>query len=57
MKNYKRKPWTDDERKILAEYYTQLNIEDLMYLLPGRSEQAVRNQVAYLRKRGYRIKK
>jgi len=56
MKKYKRKPWTDEERKTLAEYYTKLDIEDLMYLLPDRSAGAIKNQVAYLRKRGYRIK-
>lgn len=56
MKKYKRKPWTQEERKTLAEYYTQLSIEDLKCLLPDRSEQSIRNQVTYLRKRGYRIK-
>jgi len=56
MKTYKKKPWTADERRILSENYFLLNIEDLMYLLPDRSEQAIRNQVNYLRKRGYRFK-
>ena len=56
MKKYKKKPWTADERRVLSENYFILNIEDLMYFLPDRSEQAVRNQVNYLRKRGYRFK-
>jgi hypothetical protein len=57
MKKYKRKPWTLDERRTLSEHYYRINIEDLLYLLPDRSEQAIRNQVAYLRKRGYRFSK
>ena len=57
MKKYKKKPWTLDERRILAAHYLHLNIEDLMYMLPDRTEQAIRNQVAYLRKRGYRFNK
>ena len=57
MKKYKKQPWTVDERRILSENYFMLNIEDLMYLLPKRTEQSVRNQVTYLRKRGYRFKK
>ena len=44
------------ERRVLSENYFILNLEDLMYLLPDRSEQAIRNQVNYLRKRGYRFK-
>ena len=57
MKKYKKKPWTMHERRVLSENYFILNLEDLMYLLPDRSEQAIRNQVNYLRKRGYRFKK
>jgi hypothetical protein len=55
MKKYKRKPWTDTERKTLAQYYYHACIEEVCTLLPDRSEQAIRNQVAYLRKRGYRF--
>jgi hypothetical protein len=44
------------ERRVLSEYYFTLNIEDIMELLPERTEQAIRNQVNYLRKRGYRFK-
>jgi|TARA_B100002019_G_C21238185_1_gene583963 hypothetical protein len=57
MKKYKKKPWTVEERRILAAHYFHLNLEDLMYMLPDRTEQAIRNQVAYLRKRGYRFDK
>jgi hypothetical protein len=56
MKKYKRKPWTDTERKILAAYYFSQDINEMMHMLPDRSEQSIRNQVAYLRKRGYRFK-
>jgi hypothetical protein len=57
MKKYKRKPWTDEERKTLAAHYFYQDIETMMYMLPDRTEQSIRNQVAYLRKRGYRFKK
>jgi hypothetical protein len=57
MKKYKRKPWTDEERKTLAAHYFYQDIETMMYMLPNRTEQSIRNQVAYLRKRGYRFKK
>ena len=56
MKKYKKKPWSMHERRVLSEYYFTLNIEDIMELLPERTEQAIRNQVNYLRKRGYRFK-
>lgn len=55
MKKYKKKPWTVDERRILASNYFFLKIEDVMHMLPERTEQSIRNQVAYLRKRGYRF--
>ena len=57
MKKYKRKPWTDEERKTLAIHYFHQTIETMEDMLPGRSAQAIRNQVAYLRKTGYRFKK
>jgi hypothetical protein len=57
MKKYKTKPWTDTERKTIAKYYYHACIEEVCSLLPDRSEQAIRNQVAYLRKRGYRFNK
>ena len=55
MKKYKSKPWTDTERKTLARYYYHACIDEMCSLLPDRTEQAIRNQVAYLRKRGYRL--
>ena len=56
MKKYKKQPWTVDERRILSEYYFILNLEDMAFMLPNRTEQAIKNQVTYLRKRGYRFK-
>jgi len=55
MKKYKRKPWTDTERKTLAKYYYHACIDEVCNMLPERTEQAIRNQVSYLRKRGYRF--
>lgn len=56
MRTYKKKPWTAEERKLLSEYYFILNLEDMAFMLPDRTEQAIKNQVNYLRKRGYRFK-
>ena len=57
MKKYKKRPWTTDERRVLASHYYNLEIEDVARLLPGRTEQSIRNQVSYIRKRGYRFKR
>lgn len=55
MKKYKRKPWTEAERKVLTSNYKTMDIEDLTFLLPERTVQAIRNQAAYLRKKGIRF--
>jgi len=55
MKIYKKKPWTTTERKLLALHYFNIPLEELMELIPGRTETAIRNQVSYLRKRSYRF--
>jgi hypothetical protein len=56
MKKYKIKPWTEKERKALARFYFHAHIDEILEMIPDRTEQAIRNQVAYLRKRGYRFK-
>ncbi len=56
MKIYKKKPWTVNERKLLALHYFNTDINNMGELLPDRSHQSIRNQVSYLRKRGYRFK-
>ena len=56
MKKYKTKPWTDSERKALATFYFNAPIEAIVRMIPDRSEQAIRSQVSYLKKRGYRFK-
>jgi hypothetical protein len=56
MKKYKNKPWSDTERKLLAAHYFHQDIKEIMYMLPDRTEQSIRNQVSYLRKRNYRFK-
>ena len=56
MKKYKKRPWTAEERKLLASHYYQLDIDNVAMMLPGRTIQSIRNQVSYIRKRGYRFK-
>lgn len=45
-------PWTREDRLVLKEAYNVMPIDDLALKL-GRSAQAIRNQVNYLRKRGW----
>lgn len=53
MKEYQKKPWTQDERNILRiHYYVETN-EKLLERLPGRTMNSIRKQVSYLRKRGW----
>jgi hypothetical protein len=56
MKKYKKKPWSEAERNTLKQYYYHASIDEVMYMIPERSETAIRNQVAYLRKRSIRFK-
>ena len=56
MKKYQKKPWSVSERKLLSLYYFHASIDEVMDMIPDRSETAIRNQVGYLRKRGYRFK-
>jgi hypothetical protein len=56
MKKYLKQPWTELERKTLAVFYYHESIDDLMERIPNRSENAIRKQVMYLKKRGYRFK-
>ena len=57
MKQYKKQPWTMKEKRLLSEYYYMIPTEDLLLLLPQRTIGAIRNQVNYLRKRGYKFKR
>lgn len=46
--------WTQDERRILQEYYAEEG-EKVSERLPGRTWDSIRAQVYYLRKRGWTI--
>lgn len=48
-------PWTREERIFLKRNYNVLPIEELEKIL-GKSATAIRNQVHYLRKRGWSFK-
>jgi hypothetical protein len=56
MKKYKRKPWTVKERELLAFHYYNSDISTMLIMLPDRTQQSIRNQVSYLKKRNYRFK-
>jgi hypothetical protein len=55
MKNedYQKRPWTHKERQLLKEQYGRISMQKLLEKLPDRSENSIRKQVYYLRKRGW----
>jgi len=55
MKKYKRKPWTEAERKVLTTNYYHMDIDILAEILEDRTATAIRSQVWYLKKRGVRF--
>jgi len=55
MKNYEKKPWTREERALLEKYSRKATARELTAFLPNRTEGAIRKQITYLRKRGWRV--
>ena len=53
MKEYEKKPWTHEERKLLKLHYYLKNEEELLRMFPERTMNAIRKQVFYLKKRGW----
>ena len=45
------------ERGVLSNYYYLRSMEEMLPLLPGRTPNAIRKQVLYLRKRGWPFKR
>jgi hypothetical protein len=52
MKKYKKKPWTEAERKVLLTNYNHMDGTKLADSLPGRSPTAITSQAWQLRKKG-----
>ena len=57
MKKYDKQPWSTAERHVLRDYYYVLGMEHLLEVLPGRTPNSIRKQVAYLKKRGWYFKR
>jgi len=54
MKKYSKRPWSIRERVMLREHYGTMPVSELQEShLPNRTENSIRKQVAYLRKRGW----
>jgi biotin operon repressor len=51
------KMWTMKEKELLKKHYKQVSMEELLTLLPGRTENSIYKQVNYLRKKGWIIRK
>jgi hypothetical protein len=56
MKKYKKMPWSKEERNLLSEHYYITSKKELYTLLPGRTPNAIRKQVGYLRARVWAFK-
>jgi len=54
---YKKAPWTQEERYILKKHYGLLSMLELLGLLPGRTQSSIYAQVHTLRKRGWTFNK
>lgn len=57
MKKYDKQPWSSDERNVLRDYYYILDMQALLDVLPDRTPNSIRKQVAYLKKRGWYFKR
>ena len=57
MKKYDKQPWSSEERQVLRDYYYILDMELLLEVLPIRTPNSIRKQVAYLKKRGWYFKR
>jgi len=51
--NYEKRPWSREERHVLKKHYGIIPLQELLVLLPGRTETSIYSQVHYLRKRGW----
>lgn len=51
MKEYEKKPWTFSERQWLKQNYGKMTVREMEEHLPGRTENSIRKQVHYLRRR------
>jgi len=57
MKNYVKKPWSHEERTLLAAKWHLSGPGDIEKLFPNRTYNACAKQAKYLRDRGWRFKK
>lgn len=53
MKDYQKRPWTQDERRTLTLNYYLKSEDELLELFPDRTINSIRKQVSYLKKRGW----
>ena len=57
MKNYIKKPWSHEERTLLAANWYTVDRGDIEKLFPNRTYNACVKQAKYLRDRGWYFKK
>lgn len=49
--------WKSKEVEVLRKHYNEVSMEQLLEMLPGRTENSIYKKVQYLRKKGFIIKR
>ena len=57
MRNYKKKPWSKQERLLLVNNYYLVTKQNLYAILPDRTPNAITKQVAYLKAKRWPFKR
>lgn len=53
----KKQMWKSREVEVLRKHYNEVSMEQLLEMLPGRTENSIYKKVQYLRKKGFIIKR
>lgn len=56
MKKYKKKPWSNEECKVILVNYNYVDKSKLVEWLPGRTATAITGKAWQLRKKGFIFK-
>jgi len=53
----KKQMWKSKEVEVLRKHYNEVSMEQLLEMLPGRTENSIYKKVQYLRRKGFIIKR
>ena len=51
----KKQMWKSREVEVLRKHYNEVSMQELLEMLPGRTENSIYKKVQYLRKKGFII--